>query len=232
MENPESLGAMLIAALIGGAELRYAVHRVSKRLKDMERRVSSLETPKADSWKYPTVGPRKIGLMILACLLFVGGCTQADIERAQQLADSADAKLVAAKQAVDAAESLATATNSEKALAAVAAANAALAVAVESADAGHKAVASAKQSQAAGATTFNVLLAAATALIPAVGGILASVNSAVKSAQALRQTVAGIDNAKRSLSPEAVALLHSELAKAQDESTKDRVDAAQAANGA
>lgn len=233
MEGLESTGAMLIAALIGGVELRIAVHRMAKRLHAMERRLSAVETPKADSWKYPTVGARGAGLMIvLAMLLGMGGCTEADIARAQQLADSADAKLAMAQQAVAAAQTLATETKSEKAQAAVTAANAALAVAVESADAGHKAVAAAKTSQAAGATTFNVLLAGAAALIPALGGILAAVNSAVQSGKALRQTVAGVDEAKKSMTPEAVALLHAELAKAQDESTKTRVDAAQAANGA
>ncbi len=231
---------LLVAALIGGAEMRYAMFRLSRKMKEHSMRIAALE----DGRKPPRIGEGSSGaretvarfhrlpVLILAFLLLSSGCTQADIDRAQQLSDAADAKLAAAQQAADVAKSFADASNNEKAKAAVDAANSALAIARDAADAGHKAVAAAKTSQAAGATTFNVLLAGAAALVPALAGLLGAVNLAVRNAQALRQTVAGIDNAKKALPPEAVATLHSELAKAQDESTKTKVDAAQSANAA
>lgn len=254
--------AVLIA---GGTEMRLALRKYSRRARRLESRVLALEigrtlpddiTGETTPLMVPAISippharrhhhPMGLWLLLIAGLLLAGGCTQAQIDRAQLLADASDAKLVAAAQAEDAAratlataQQLADASNSDKAKAAVAAANAALdvatattAVAKSAAAAGHQAVDAATAAQAAGSSTFNVLVAAAAALVPTVGGLVAAIAAAVKAGQAFRQTVAGVDNAKKSMPPEAVAALHIELAKAQDESTKVAVDKAQAAGAA
>lgn len=252
---------MLAGIMVGGAELRYAVHKIGRRVREHHVRIAALE----DSRRPPSIGAdpfgdtpamqhpvqrfHRLGLVALVVGVFLfglTGCTQADIDRAEAVSAAADAKLSAAdqalavaNQALDEARELAAKVGSDQARQLVAKAQQAVDLASASDDAakvaakaGRDAVEGAKAAQAAGASTFNVLLAAATALIPAAGGLIASINSAVQAGRALRQTVAGVDAAKAKLPPDAVDTLHAELAKAQDASTKRAVDQVQAAAAA
>lgn len=183
----------------------------------------------------------RLGLVLLVCFS-LGGCTQAQIDRAQAIDDSAhvrqqqaDAALAAAQIALKAAQDLAATIGSAKAADALTKAQDALNLAgdfssatkaaVASADAG---LAAAKTSQAAGASTLDVLLAALTAFVPTAGVAATAIAKAIQNGRAFAQTVKGIDAAKASMG-DALFTQHvaPALSSAQDASVKAQVNAVQ-----
>lgn len=183
-------------------------------------------------------------LAIMAVLTFsLTGCSQASVDRAQAGVDQAKeilAKAEAAEarvaEAVATAREIAAAIGDERAKELVAKADAALAMAksgteaakivVATADTG---LAAAKASQAAGGSTFDMLLAAAGALIPGAGAAALAIRNAIKSGRALRQTVAGVEEARKVLGEsDWECKVAPALAAAQDESVKALITKIQA----
>lgn len=178
-----------------------------------------------------------VGAIGLSALLFLGGCTQAQIDRAAAISAGADARLAQADQAmvlaqaaVDQGKALAEQLGSIRAEQVVAqaqqalvAAGAAREAAKLAADAGHAALSSAQAAQAAGGSTLDVLGAALAAFLPTAGIAYAAIRRAIAAAQSLRQVVAGVEDAKEKLPDDQVVKLHASLDAAQDEATKRRV---------
>lgn len=182
-------------------------------------------------------------LIGLTALLFVGGCTQEQIDRAAQISAAADARLVQADQALELAQ---RAVEQGKVLAeqigsvraqqvigqaeqALAAAGAAREVAKVAADGAHGALDAAKAAQAAGGSTIDVIIAIATTTAPALGGLLMALRKLWAVGRDFRQTVAGVEKAKETLPADAVAKLHAALAETQDAGAKQRVAVVKAA---
>lgn len=182
-------------------------------------------------------------LPLAAFCLLLGGCTQAQIDRAQAIDDAAhqrqaqaDAALAAAQEALTTAKALAAQVGADKASAALQKAQAALdaagafsdatKAAVTTADAG---LAAAKSSQAAGESTLNVLLAFLSGVVPTAGVAATAIVRAIQNGRAFAQTVRGIDAAKTSMGQ---ALFDQHVAPAlntaQDPAVKAKVDALQA----
>lgn len=173
----------------------------------------------------------------IVLVLLTAGCTQAQVDRAAAISAQADVRLAQAdraialaQQAVDQGKILADQLGDVRAQQIVAQAQAGLAaataardVAKGASDASHAALEAAKASQQAGGSSVDVLLAALTAFLPTAGVAVGAIRQAIKSAQAFRQTVAGIEDAKKLMTSDQIASLHGSLAEAQDDHVKATV---------
>ncbi len=177
---------------------------------------------------------RHLLLPILALAVLLSGCSQAQIDRAAKATAEADARLAqvdqaiaAAKQAIADGKVLADQIGNVKAQQIVAQAEAGLAAAAAARqgiqvadDAAHAALDAAKNS---GGSLFAIVSAVVVTLVPAMGVILPLVGQVAKWRQGLTQTVAGIEEAKKTMSPEQISNLHGALAEAQDDHVKAAV---------
>lgn len=186
---------------------------------------------------------RTILIAVVALALLLTGCTDAQIQRAEAASAAVDLRLAQAEHAeqvaqdtLAAAEQLAEASNSDKALAAVAAAQAAVevassttALAKSAAGDARTAVQAAKDAQAAGGSTLDVLIAVVTTLFPAAGVTLTALRRMWASSASLRQVVAGVEKAKAAMPSDQVDKLHQALAITTDDRTKLQVATIKAA---
>lgn len=183
-------------------------------------------------------------IVILACIFTLCSCTDEQIARVKSTVDAADAQLARANDAVAKAEAaLASAKtvgatlNSEQANRVIGQAEDALdqvheaqRIVKTTADAAHSGLDAAIQAHAAGGSSIGVIGAAATGAIP---GILAALAAGMKWFQAwrsFRQTVTGLDDARKALGESQWAeKVKPALDASQDESTKKHVVVARAA---
>jgi hypothetical protein len=234
MTDPTTIGVAL--AIV--AEMRWAIAR-------LDRRVANLEDTKADkpaSRKGHAIA--RVGLWFVAAgLLLTAGCTQEQIARAEAAADRAEVvlkqagALVAVAQSAVAAAQEAAAHQAPGAADALAKAQASLDMAqaaipgLQATAAGARAAAEAAQAaSAAGSSWWNTAAAIIAALVPAAGAVVVSVQRTVAVSRALRQTVAGLDDARAQLGEDQwKAAVAPYLAAAQDDSVKSTVRRIQAA---
>ncbi len=176
----------------------------------------------------------KLILPALVLVLLTSGCTQQQVDRAAAATAEADAKLAQVDQAIAAAQQavadgkvLADSIGNVKAQQIVAQAQAGLAAATAARqgiqvadDAAHAALTAAK---ASGGSLFSIVAAVVGTLVPAMGVILPLVGQVAKWRQSFTQTVAGIETAKGSMTPDQIESLHGALAEAQDDHVKAAV---------
>lgn len=143
-------------------------------------------------------------ILPLAAVLVLAGCTQAQIDRAAKLSAEADDRLAQVDQAIAQARS---ARDGAKV----------------ASDGAHAALEAAKSSQAAGGAGLDMLLAVLGTFVPLAGVAGVAVRKAITVSAGLRQTIAGIEEAKKAMTPEQVASLHGSLAEAQDDHVKATV---------
>lgn len=153
---------------------------------------------------------------ILACLLMLGGCSEAQVARAEAaVATSKDilAQAEAAKLKADAAlgmaRQLAEQIGSEQAKAVVAKAETALATVEASVETARLAVntaenaaTTARAAHDAGGSTVDVLLAIVGTLVPAAAGFIPLVRKLLTTGKALAQTVQGVQAARGAIGEE------------------------------
>lgn len=182
-------------------------------------------------------GRRRVFASFIATALLLCSCTQAQVDRAAQISAAADARLAQAdaaialaQQAVDQGKKLADQLGSAEAQSIIAQARQGLAAASAARDVAklaskgaHAALEAAKTAQAAGGSTIDVLIAVVGAFVPAAGVAGTAIRSAMKSAQALRQTVAGIEKSKLAMTQDQIENLHSALSESQDAHVKATV---------
>ncbi len=173
-------------------------------------------------------------LLAIVCAVLTCSCTQAQVDRAAQISAAADAKLdqatkavALAQQAVDQGKVLAEQTGNlqaqqivAQAQAGLAAAQGALQVVKVADDTAHAALAAAQNS---GGSLFAIAVSIVGTLVPAMGVILPLVAQVAKWRQSFTQTVAGIETAKATMSPDQITALHGALAEAQDDHVKAAV---------
>lgn len=183
-----------------------------------------------------------ISLAAVAALL-LSSCTDEQIARAEAVSAAAQARVdqaahavELAQAAVDKADALARDLGSVKAEQVVGQAREALQVAVaakdlakSTADVASAAVASAKAAQAAGGSTFDILIAVAGTAVPMAVPLLAALKALWNNRSALRQIVAGVEKAKQSMPSDQVDKLHQALAITTDDRTKQQVATIKAA---
>ncbi|MES2531977.1 MAG: hypothetical protein V4636_13145 [Pseudomonadota bacterium] len=176
----------------------------------------------------------RILIPLLAGILLLVGCTDAQIQRAEAISIDADRRLVQAEQATQvaaealaAAKATAVALDNVEAQRAIAQAEDAVSLASEATDAARQAangarsaVEAARAAKDAGGASIDVVLAGVVAFVPTLGGLLLAIRKAIESGRALRQTVSGVQTAKEGMKPEDVKRLHDALNKSQDESVK------------
>ncbi len=191
-------------------------------------------------------------ILALIALAMLCSCTQEQVDRAEQASiaarevlasvEAAEARVKKAEEiaaaAVQAARDMAEQSGSDKAKAAVVQAEQALAVAHQAVsqvsdgvEVAHHAVIktdqifqTAKAAHDAGGSTLDVILAIISTAVPAAGGALVLIRKLMTTGQALKQTVAGISAARKSLGEsnwkDAVAPA---LDAAQDEAVKELI---------
>lgn len=145
-------------------------------------------------------------IFVLAVVAFSVGCTDAQIARAQSIADAASIRVGQAEQAVAlateavaSAKELATKLESEQALRIIGQAEQALHVAsaakdsaIASAKVAQDGVAAAKAAQEAGGSTVDVIIAGVTVAIPAIGGLLAAFAKLARTTTKLADTTTAL----------------------------------------
>ncbi len=156
-------------------------------------------------------------------LMLLTSCTDQQIARAEAQVAEAERAIALAQAAVDQGEKLAAQLGNVQAEQIVTQAKAGLAAATAARDVAQAAVTGAKAAQAAGGSTADVLIAVVSTFCPLAGVALAALRKAGAATRGLRQTVAGVEQAKASLKPEQVDLLHTALAAAQDEHVRTAV---------
>ncbi len=191
-------------------------------------------------------------LLAVFLLLMLSGCTQAQVDRAEQAvaqakeylarAEAAEAMAkqaqeVAAK-AVLASRALADQLGNDAAKEVVSKAEAALAqstdaltkidegvqIARVAAENAQKVADAAKASQAAGGSTVDVLIAIVGVFVPAAGVAAMAIKRQMAASHALQQTVAGVSNVRASMSEaDWKAKIAPILSAAQDESVQNLI---------
>jgi len=177
-------------------------------------------------------------ILLLLCVAFAAtfsGCTQAQVDRADQSVAQAQAILARAeimeekaRQAVEMARTLADEIGSERAQAIVDKAESAMAAVEHGVDVAKAAVAvaeiaanAAKASQAAGGSTLDVITAILSTAIPAAGGLFVAIRKLASTRKTLTQTVQGVDRIRAKVPMEFWdGTMAPALASAHDESSK------------
>lgn len=168
-------------------------------------------------------------ITIFAAVAFIVGCTDAQIERAQSIADAAshrvgqaETAVALAQEAVASAKEVATKLESEQALRIVGQAEQALVVAaaardaaVESAKGAQDSVKAAKAAQEAGGSAVDVVVAGVTVAVPAVGALIAALMKLAKTTTALRLTSVHADRMEEAETDEDVRLAKEKAIKEQ-----------------
>lgn len=162
-------------------------------------------------------------IAVITVAVFLSGCTDAQINRAEAIADRASAEVARVQVIVDEATKLADALGIEKAQPIIDQANDALVAAKATAKAAQDTADAAKAAHDAGGSTISTLFAGLLVLVTGVSAATPAIIKAVNTARALRQTVAGIEKAKESMNEADVVLLHNKLRESMDESSKTLV---------
>jgi hypothetical protein len=165
-------------------------------------------------------------LLLAACvagsLLGLGGCSQAQVDRAVSASAEAQVWVERAEAAVATAEALAVELHNEKATAAVASAREGLALAQGAAAQASAAAAAAKSAHDAGGGLVNILLAIGGTLVPALGAFAVAINRGTTWKQAAVQTVAGLQSVRKA-NPAGWDDVAKHLATAQDAAVKSKI---------
>lgn len=159
-------------------------------------------------------------LLVIFTVLLLAGCSDEQVRRAEAITDRAQQEVARAEEVVKNAEKLADAIGFEKAQPVIEQAKEALEAAKLTAKAAKDASDAAKSAHEAGSGTISTLFAGLMALLTGAATAAPAIMRAINTGRALTQTVQGIEKAKESMNAAEVAVLHSELAKAQDEKSK------------
>lgn len=197
-----------------------------------------MKSPRAFGWI--------VTLLVAAILLFgLTGCTQEQVERAEQAAITAreiltraEAAEAKAREAVAMARKIADQVGNEQAQAIVTKAENALATVENGVEAARLAVRTteqtaeaAKAAHAAGGSTVDVIAAVVGTAVPSLGALIIALRKLFASNKALTQTVRGVDEGRKQIDPivwkEKLAPI---LAAEQDDAVKAMIDAIQEKN--